>query len=93
MQCNLLTDSQKQHCDDQSAHNLKKKSCVITIKCNHKCYKLDVTDCGKETLSLISSSLSIPLAQLKLVGGGKVLNEESITETVFDKKIKKFMVS
>jgi len=78
---------------DENQTVLPKKTCTISIKCNHVTHKITVTNCEKETMSLISNILSIPMSQLKLVGGGKVLHQENITESIFEKKIKKFMVS
>ena len=43
-------------------------------------------------MDLISKSLHIPLSKLKLIGAGKVLNEENIVEAIFVNKLKKFMV-
>ena len=71
----------------------KKNFCLLSVKCNHKTHKIVVNDLEEEMMKLISDTVCIPISQLKLVGGGKVINKDNIQEFVFKKKLRKFMVS
>ncbi|XP_045206626.2 uncharacterized protein LOC123558843 [Mercenaria mercenaria] len=61
----------------------------ITVKCNKDKHKLLVQNSwtGVEVFKFLSYSLEIPLEKVKVIHKGKVLNRETICETIKDKAL------
>ena len=62
---------------------------TVSIKCNKTKHNLKIQTSwtGNEIFKFLSHSLKVPLEKLKIIHKGKVLNEETIGETVKDKAV------
>ena len=61
----------------------------VTVKSNKVKHELKVQNSwsGNEVLKFLSYSVKVPLENLKVIHKGKVLNEETIVETLKDKSV------
>lgn len=69
--------------------NQSEPTSSIIVKCNKVKHKLVIQNgwTGVELYKFLSYSLSVPLEKLKIIHKGRVLNRETIFETVMDKAL------